>query len=190
MAPRRHHSRGERGAVILEMTLVGIPLIFMLISIFEMSRGMWVYHTLSNAVKQGARYASVHGQDCSNLGNSCQVTVGQIATVIANAAVGLDPNLMQVTMCIDCGAPSFVTGVEAHSGTLATLVSSGTQWPSTPSDGSANADKVYLTVQYPFSSSMAMFWPGSRTVAGNGPHGEVKFGSVMFIASAGETFHF
>ena len=41
---------------MVEMTMVGIPLIFMLLAIFEMSRGMWMYHTLSYAVKNGVRF--------------------------------------------------------------------------------------------------------------------------------------
>ena len=38
----------ERGTTLLEFTLVGIPLIFLLISTVEISRGMWQYHTLAH----------------------------------------------------------------------------------------------------------------------------------------------
>ena len=56
--------RRRRGATMLEMTLVGIPTIFILISIFEISRGIWMYETLAYAAKAGVRFASVHGADC------------------------------------------------------------------------------------------------------------------------------
>ena len=35
---------------------------------------MWVYDTLSHAVKQGVRYAIVHGENCTKNGNNCWVT--------------------------------------------------------------------------------------------------------------------
>src|SRR6266849_3318008 len=87
------------GSATLEMTLVGIPMIFVLISIIEVSRGMWIYHTLSYAVREGTRYTIVHGVNCKTSPNNCAVTVGQIATVIQNAAVGLyDSNNFMVEM--------------------------------------------------------------------------------------------
>src|SRR5882762_5274489 len=55
-----------RGSNILEFTLVGIPLVFILISTFEMARGMWNYHVMAYAVKEGTRYASVHGNNCTD----------------------------------------------------------------------------------------------------------------------------
>src|SRR4051794_10732915 len=88
------------GQTLVEFTFVGIPMIFVLISVFEISRGMWLYHTLAYSVKVGVRYASVHGINCVNNvsnPNSCTVnlgpsdTVGTIANVIRQAAVGLDP---------------------------------------------------------------------------------------------------
>src|SRR5262249_45663384 len=91
--------RGKsRGSATLEMTLVGIPIIFVLISVAEMARGMWIYHTLAYSIREGTRYASVHGRDCSIGGNTCSVTVGQIAAVIKNAAIGLDPADLKVQM--------------------------------------------------------------------------------------------
>ena len=59
----RNHRRG--GSSLIEFTLVGIPLIFVLLSTFEMARGMWLYHTLAYAARQGTRYAIVHGVNCS-----------------------------------------------------------------------------------------------------------------------------
>ena len=69
--------RGERGSSMVEFTLVGFPLIFILISIFEMARGMWNYHTLEEAVEVGTRYEAVRGADlqaqsaCASNEDSC-----------------------------------------------------------------------------------------------------------------------
>ena len=51
-ANRRKRSRG---ATILEFSLVGIGLIFVILSFFEVSRGMWTYQTLAYAVREGER---------------------------------------------------------------------------------------------------------------------------------------
>ena len=46
MNPKRLFRSRCGGQSLVEFTLVGIPLIFVLISVFEISRGMWMYHTL------------------------------------------------------------------------------------------------------------------------------------------------
>src|ERR1700685_3638067 len=87
--------------IMIEFTFVGIPLIFSLISVFEVSRGMWIYHTLAYSVKEGVRYAIVHGVDCyynpPAVLNNCQVTASQVAAVVEKAGVGLDPAATTLT---------------------------------------------------------------------------------------------
>src|SRR5712691_796245 len=90
MTRQRSSKSRRRGQAMLEFTFVGIPIMFVLISIFEISRGMWVYHTLANSVKAGVRYAVVHGQNCGQNGNTCQVHISDIAQKIRDAGVGLD----------------------------------------------------------------------------------------------------
>src|SRR5579864_8111966 len=81
---------GNRGGkATIEFTLVGIPLVFVLISTVEMARGMWIYHTLAHAVREGTRFTIVQGADCKLAANKCTVKVADIAGVIQNAAVGL-----------------------------------------------------------------------------------------------------
>ena len=87
MNPRANKS----GNAMIEFTLVGIPLIFVLLVTFETARGMWLYATVAHAVRAGARYAVVHGKDCSTPPNNCPVTVADVARVIRDAGVGLDP---------------------------------------------------------------------------------------------------
>ena len=66
MNPPPKKRRSRAGQAMVEFTFVGIPLMFTLISIFEVSRGMWIYHTLAYSVKNGVRFASVHGINCVN----------------------------------------------------------------------------------------------------------------------------
>ncbi len=94
MNPRRH----QNGNAMVEFTLVGIPLIFVLLVTFELARGMWLYATVAHAVREGARYAAVHGADCSTPPNNCAVTVAQVAAVIRDAGAGLLPDDFEVSL--------------------------------------------------------------------------------------------
>src|SRR5215471_2249418 len=119
----RNPRRG--GSSLIEFTLVGIPVIFVLLSTFEMARGMWLYHTLAYAARQGTRYLIVHGIDCSLFGNAYCVTIPNVAAVIKNAAPGLDATQMTVTLTPSQGA--------ATTDTLHNLLNSSTYatkpWP-------------------------------------------------------------
>ena len=163
----------RRGSALLEMTLVGIPLIFVLISTIEMARGMWIYHTLAYAVREGTRYTIVHGVNCGVSPNSCTLTVGQIATKIKNSAVGLyDTDNFQITM----------TSLSDSIGpiTLTSALSNTTQFPS--SGGDAVQAPITFTATYPFQSVIAMFWPG----AGKG----MQFDTFTLPASSQEAIQF
>jgi Flp pilus assembly protein TadG len=174
----------ERGASTIEMTLVGIPLIFTLISIFEISRGMWMYHTMAYAVREAARYAMVHGQNCVNapptVQNDCWVQLGAtrtvggvsfkgVAEVLRDASVGVIP--AEATVTFTAGASTTCV--------LSSCVSSTSQWP--PSGGNGKNDQISITMVAPFRSALAMFWPGAAAV---------KFGVANFSAVATERIQF
>ena len=139
----------QRGSSILEFTLVGIAMIFIIISFFEMARGMWTYQTLAYAVREGARYVTVHGKDCA-APNTCQVTIGQITSVIKSAGVGLDPNATTLTFTPASGS--------ATSDTITNLLASNTTWP--PSAANGVGQNVKIAVNYPFRTVLAIFWVG------------------------------
>lgn len=147
-------SRSERGNAVIEMTFVGIPVIFTLISIFEISRGMWMFSTASYAAREGTRFAIVHGQNCKFPPNTCGTTIGAIAIRIRDAAVGLPLDTTNVTFTSQGAAPITCT--------LNNCVTNATVWP--PTGGDAANQPVTITVTYPFSSALAMFWPGSAPV--------------------------
>jgi Flp pilus assembly protein TadG len=163
---------GVRGNAIVEMSLIGIPIIFVLISIFEVARGMWIYHTLAYALKEGTRYAIVHGQNCSVAPNSCATTVGAIATRIRNAGVGLDPSLLQVQM----KSLTDDTGLQS----LSALEGDATVFPT--GAGASLQAPITFSAEYPFTSALAMLWPGVKVGA--------KFGSYTLPASSQERIQF
>lgn len=145
-------SRGNRkGSAMLEFVLTGIPIIFVLISIFEISRGMWTYHTLAYAVREGVRYAAVHGKGCATSPNACTVTIGQITSVIHAAGAGLPASTTTVTFTPASGSVS--------SDTMVNQLASTTVWP--PSGASAPGKDVKIEVVYPFQTVLAVFWAGA-----------------------------
>ena len=163
----RGRRRQSGGNSLIEFTFVGIPIIFVLISIFQMACSMWLYHSLAFAAREGTRYAIVHGQNCSLNGNTYCVTVSNIAAVINDSAPGLDPTQMTVTLTPSQGS--------ATSDTLDNLLKSSTYstttWPpSSPTGTNAVGQPVTISVLYPFNSAVSMFWPGTKPV---GPTGRI-----------------
>jgi Flp pilus assembly protein TadG len=135
---------------MVEFVLAGIPVIFVLISIFELSRGMWTYHTMAYAVREGVRYAAVHGKGCASP-RTCQVTIGQITSVIKAAGAGLPPSTTVVTLTPASGS--------ASSDIMANQLTSSTVWP--PSAANAPGQNIKIRVSYPFRTFLAVFWTGA-----------------------------
>src|ERR1700759_3025947 len=80
------------GNSTLEFVLTGIPIVFVIMGIVEISPGMWIYDTLVHSVDAIARQAVVRGYDCATSLTNCPVTVGGYSQGLAAAANGLDPN--------------------------------------------------------------------------------------------------
>ncbi len=150
--PRRPRSRC-RGNSLLEFTLVGIPLIFALISTFELARGMWLYDTAAFAIKSGTRYAVVHGQDCTLGSNSCAVSISQIASVIQSAGVGLPADSLTLTFTPAAGSATTCVLNDC----IANYT--GTMWP--PATANAVGKTLKISAVFPFQSIIVMFWPGA-----------------------------
>lgn len=166
---RRYLSRrNQRGASLLEFTLVGIPLVFVLISIFELSRVMWVYHTLSSAAKEGVRFAQVHGANCVNgpsIPNNCTRTMADIAQQIQLWGTGLDPSTTTLTFSTSVGGSSQSCSLNGCPATV---------WP--PAGANDIGRLIRIDISMPVPNAIALFWPG----AGPGQ----TFGSFTLGASS------
>jgi Flp pilus assembly protein TadG len=157
-------NRARRGSTLVEFTLVGIPLIFILISTFEMARGMWNYQTLAYAIRVGSRYAAMHGKDCTANGNTCGITVAKVASAISTAAVGLPAANFNVVL-------SSATAASVTCSPLSSCSSNVTTWP--PAADSAPGLDIQISAAYTFKSALSMLWPGA---------GKVAFGTFTFVA--------
>jgi hypothetical protein len=154
----------RRGSTLVEFTLVGIPLIFLLISTEEIARGMWIYHTEVHAVNEAAQYAAVHGEGCVSP-NTCGITVGDITTKLAQAGGGLDAGQMSVTLTS--------TGGDVACNPMSSCLTSTTAWP--PTGHNQEGTDITISAVYSFQSALSMFWPG---------RGSVRFGVAYFPAFA------
>ena len=163
--------KDRQASTIVEMTLVGIPLIFILISTFDIALGMWGYDTLAYGVRETTRYATVHGQDCTTSPNSCGITVSSLAHYFGNAAIGVPSGTVNV---------SFVSLKDSITcNPLSSCFSNTNTFPSANANGTG--DPITVTATYPFKTAIAIFWPGSAPV---------QFGTVTFYASSTDNIQF
>lgn len=135
--------RCDAGTSILEFAILGPTLLLITISLFQICLAMWSYETLAFGVREGARYCATKGQGCSYSGNTCSVTVATVAQQIASYSIGLDPNVMNVTL-----AASGSTSVTCNP--LNSCYANTATWP--PSTGNSELNST-LTVSgtYPFT---------------------------------------
>lgn len=161
----------RRGSTMLEFTLVGIPVIFVIVSTFEMSRGMWLYHSLAHAAKTGARFAAVHGKGCQAPGNACTVSVGAVARHVAAAATGLPAARFDVTLTSEAGAVDCAP--------LSTCLNDANPWP--PPGANSPGMDVQVALRHEFRSALAMFWPGAAAV---------RIGTVLLRADSRQRIQF
>jgi Flp pilus assembly protein TadG len=81
-APKRDHGRGEEGAAIVEMAFSMIILLSVMIGLIETCLALYNYHYVSDAAREGSRYAIVHGSTCAISGVSCTKNTTQIQTYV------------------------------------------------------------------------------------------------------------
>jgi hypothetical protein len=163
-----------RGSATIEMTLVGIPIIFMLISIFEIARGMWMYETLAFSVREGVRFATVHGQNCvytpPSITNNCAKTAAEVVSERILPAAKAITGTTKITFTAPYpGGASF----DCYLSGTGNAGACGSVWP--PAGDNEIGTVIKITMQTPFNSALAMFWPGSSPT---------KFNMVTLGASA------
>ena len=157
---RRVSGRRRSGASMLEFTLVAIPVIFILVGIFELARGMWAYNTMAHAVKEATRFAIVHGNNCSVLPNSCTVTVGQICGVLQYHAAGL-PAAQIVNVSLE-RSTSLHGPFDLTACLASTQVFPSQTSPLTPNVGGDQGKFVEIRAAFRFNSALAFYWTGQR----------------------------
>jgi Flp pilus assembly protein TadG len=105
----------ERGQAIIEFALVAVFLVVLVVSILEMSLFLYNYAVLTDAAKEGVRYAIVHGSSTGTLVSgspesspwppcSTAATGGVLSTIQAYASASLhNTSGMSADLCYPDG---------------------------------------------------------------------------------------
>lgn len=144
----------RRGTTLLEFTLTGIPVVLLSISIVECSLAMYEYESMANTVTIAARYAASHGASCSQNGNSCTITIANVANLIAGQAPILDATRVNVTLTDNSGSTTCV---------LNSCETNSNQFPSSTSNANAVGNPVTINITYKIRNPMPMFWPPANS---------------------------
>jgi len=79
---------GQRGSSLLEYTVVLTVMLAMLFGVIDFGRALYAYHFVSDAAREGTRYAMVRGSTCNQ---------GCIQTYLENVPAGIDATQLSVT---------------------------------------------------------------------------------------------
>jgi hypothetical protein len=114
----------------------------------------------------------MHGKNCTNNGNTCGITVANVASAIAGAAVGLPATNFNVVL-------SSATATSVTCAPLSSCSSNSTPWP--PAADNAPGLDIQISASYTFKSALAMLWPGA---------GKVNFATFTFVAYTRQPMQF
>jgi Flp pilus assembly protein TadG len=133
--------RNEDGQSVLETALSAIAVLTLFLGVMEMCLALYAYHFVSEAAREGTRYAMVRGSSCSGFPSACPALASDVQDYIKGLGFpGIDASAMTVT----------------------------TTWPTTGSSCTPSSlpcnnpgNLVQVTVQYQFSIP---FVPSSNTL--------------------------
>jgi len=116
---------GERGASLVETTIVMGVILALLFGIIEFGRAMYTYAFVAQIAREGARWAIVRGSQCTQL-DHCNASKSDIQTYVQSLSEGA---------------------------TNASSIAATAAWGSCPAGLSGNAPgcSVTVTVTYPFT---------------------------------------
>jgi Flp pilus assembly protein TadG len=135
----REARRGECGSAAVEFALSAMLLLALMLGIINFGWAIFSYNFISNAAREGTRYAMVHGATCASDGSSCAAS----SSDIQNYVIGLAPgaiNSSALTVTAYCGPG----GSSPPSGDC------GASTAGTPNNNPGNV--VYVQVKYTFTS--------------------------------------
>jgi Flp pilus assembly protein TadG len=79
-ALNRHHS--EQGGALVEFTLIAISLLMIIFAIIGFGEALYAYNIVSEAAREGTRYAIVRGATCTGWATACPAAATDIQTYV------------------------------------------------------------------------------------------------------------
>jgi hypothetical protein len=98
--PMTSHRRGksaQRGSAILEFAYTMVIAFVLIFAMIDFARALYSYHFISEAAREGTRFASVRGALCSNSANPCPAQSDDIVAFVKQLVPdGIDPTQVNV----------------------------------------------------------------------------------------------
>lgn len=89
------HLHAQRGTTTVEFAISALLMLMLLFGIMECSLLVYSYHTVSNAAREGSRWAIVRGIDC--VASSCPATADSVKAYVLTQVPLLDASQVTVT---------------------------------------------------------------------------------------------
>jgi len=98
----------ERGTELVEYAIVLTLLLMVLFGLIDFGRALYAYHFVSDAAREGTRYAMVRGSTCSSSG--CPASSSDIQNYLDKVPAGIDPTQLSVTTTWNPNSSANCTG--------------------------------------------------------------------------------
>jgi Flp pilus assembly protein TadG len=89
--------RDEQGSAILEFAMVAILLLTVVFGVIEIGLALYAYNVVSEAAREGTRFAIVRGSACTSFASACPASKSDIQDYVQYLGYpGIDPSRMTV----------------------------------------------------------------------------------------------
>lgn len=130
----RRFADQDLGAVTLESAISCSLHFALLFGVMEASLGVYAFHYIAEAAREGTRYASVRGSSCAGSNSACPAQASDIQTYVKGLAYpGISPAAITVTT------------------TWSAFASGTTCSPSSSCNNPGDLVRVEVQYQFPFS---------------------------------------
>ena len=91
-SPLRLRKSRQRGTAMFEFAIVVVILLMLMFGMVDFGRALYSYHFISNAAREGTRYAIVRGATATPVASAAD-----IQAFVGNVPQGIDPAMLTVT---------------------------------------------------------------------------------------------
>lgn len=128
--------RREEGAALLETAISIVLLLTFLFGAIEVSLMLYSYHFISEAAREGTRYAIVRGNTCTGFPSACPASDDDIKAYVAGLGFpGI--NFSSTTMTVNIAHGAYPAGTNCS--------------PSASCNNAGNTVQVQVIYHFPFS---------------------------------------
>jgi Flp pilus assembly protein TadG len=98
MPLRRPRKSGERGGTLVEFAIAMVITLVLMFAMIDFARALYSFHFISEAAREGTRFASVRGADCSASAGPCPAQPADIVTFVQQLVPqGIDSTQVTIT---------------------------------------------------------------------------------------------